>query len=398
MKGKMIIVSLPCRPAALRFVSLLAAVFALDLVAAESVASGPSPLVSPAGITITNSDGPRIQFAEPSYDFGKVDSGQLVKFDFVFTNTGNAVLEVTNVHPACGCTATGNWDKKVEPGKTGRIPIQFNSFGYAGQVQKTVTVSCNDPVQTKVMLELKGTIWKPIEVKPAYVMFNLAPDAQTNEVKVVKILNNLEEPVAIEEPVCTNATFRAALKTVREGKEYELSVTVVPPVGPGTASTPIVLKTSSSRTPTLTVTSYAVAQPALTISPVQLVLPPGPLTNELQRSVTIRNNTTNTIVLSEPSANAEGIKVLLREIQPGRLFSVLAAFPPGFQSSSTQVTSLTVKSTQPQFKIITIPVFQQASVHSTYVPGGSGSIPQAAATRVLPVSTTPIAMQKTTVR
>src|SRR5206468_6603052 len=59
--------------------------------------------------------GPKIQFAEIVYDFGKVSSGEVVKHTFVFTNIGTAKLEIKDVRPGCGCTTAGTWDKEVEP-------------------------------------------------------------------------------------------------------------------------------------------------------------------------------------------------------------------------------------------------------------------------------------------
>src|SRR5881628_1903137 len=113
------------------------------------------------------------------YDFGKVSSGELVKHTFVFTNIGTATLEIKDVRPSCGCTTAGTWDKMVEPGKTGIIPVQFNSTGYGGGVTKTVTVICNDSSQTNLTLVLKGTIWKPIDIAPAFTTFTPGPDRQT---------------------------------------------------------------------------------------------------------------------------------------------------------------------------------------------------------------------------
>ena len=77
--------------------------------------------------------GPKIQFATPMYDFGKVKSGELVKYTYVFTNVGGATLQVSNVQASCGCTTAGEWTRQVEPGQTGSIPIQFNS----GQLQRS---------------------------------------------------------------------------------------------------------------------------------------------------------------------------------------------------------------------------------------------------------------------
>src|SRR5436190_15616324 len=86
-------------------------------------AADPSPVVSPVlanpATDPTNAVGkPKIQFATPIYDFGKMKVGEPVKWEFVFTNTGTALLEITGVQPGCGCTTAGEWTRKVEPGKT----------------------------------------------------------------------------------------------------------------------------------------------------------------------------------------------------------------------------------------------------------------------------------------
>jgi hypothetical protein len=94
---------------------------------------------------ITTASGPKIVFATPVYDFGKVRSGEIVKYAFIFTNSGSAMLQVSNVQVSCGCTTAGDWTRQVEPGKIGSIPIQFNSTGFGSAVEKSITVSCNDP-------------------------------------------------------------------------------------------------------------------------------------------------------------------------------------------------------------------------------------------------------------
>src|SRR5262249_16376265 len=200
----------------------------------------------------------------------------------------------------CGCTTAGNWDKTVEPGKTGVIPIQFNSSGYGGDVLKTIAVFCNDPDQTNVILQLKGTIWKAIDITPSFVMFNIYPDTQTNETKVVRIVSNLEEPLTLSEPNWSNSAFQVSLKTVKEAKEFELLVTVVTPLT-NSANAAINLKTSSSKMPLLTVTAYAMTVPAIAISPPSITLPAGPLPSETKPTVSIRNNSTNSLALSEPT-------------------------------------------------------------------------------------------------
>src|ERR1035437_6876778 len=95
------------------------------LVGAQQALVPPTTVITSTNVAATtNGIGPKIQFATPVYDFGRSKSGEPVKYTYVFTNTGDALLILNAVQPQCGCTAAGDWTKQVEPGKTGLIPIQ----------------------------------------------------------------------------------------------------------------------------------------------------------------------------------------------------------------------------------------------------------------------------------
>jgi len=156
--------------------------------------------------------GPRIEFGSTNFDFGRITTGEPAKHSFIFTNTGTTTLEITEVKPGCGCTTAGEWDRSVEPGKTGAIPLQFNSRGFGGAVTKTATVSCNDPRQSNVVLQITGTVWKPIEVTPPMVVFQPTEEERTKQTKSVRIVSNLDEPLTLSDVECTDPSFRAELK------------------------------------------------------------------------------------------------------------------------------------------------------------------------------------------
>src|SRR5439155_7376787 len=107
-----------------------------------------------------------------------------------------------------------------------------------------------------VFLQLTGSVWKPINAMPMITVFNVSSEVQTNETKVVRIMSDLEQPVDLSDLQCTNHTFRAELKTVKEGKEFELAITAVPPFTSSPVIAPITMKTSSAKMPTLTVSAY----------------------------------------------------------------------------------------------------------------------------------------------
>jgi hypothetical protein len=147
-----------------------------------------------------------------------VDSGTVVKHAFVFTNTGTDALELLNVRPGCGCTTAGTWDKRVEPGQTGSIPLQLNTAGFGGSIAKSATVTCNVPGQSNILLQMRATIWRPIDLSPQSAYFSLASDATTNEVRVLRIVNNLETPITLANPECSHPVFQTELKTSSPGR------------------------------------------------------------------------------------------------------------------------------------------------------------------------------------
>lgn len=332
---------------------LFAMSLGVSLMAADQPLTPPLPAVA----TTNTAGGPKIQFATPVYDFGKVKSGELVKYSYAYTNGGDQALEVTHVQPSCGCTTAGEWTKKVEPGQTGNIPVQFNSANFNGQVFKTITVSCNDKAQPTTVLQLKGTIWKPIEISPPYAVLNIQPDAPSAST-VVRIINNMAEPIALFAPEGNNPAYTATITTNQPGKEYQMTISTVPPLHPGTIQAQFSVKTSSTNAPVLTVPLWANVQPALMVMPPQITLPPAPLANQATPSVTIQNNSTNQVTLSELMVNVPGIGAQLKEIQPGKVFSATLTFPQGFEIAQGQQVQLTLKSSHPQFPVIKVPVAQ----------------------------------------
>jgi hypothetical protein len=320
----------------------------------------PAPLLAPPLVADTNAIGPRIQFAELIHDFGRIMSGKSVRLEFVFTNTGDALLEIPNVAPGCHCTIAGDWTRKVEPGGTGKIPIEFNSSGFSGPVTRTISVTTTDKRQPTVGLQFKGDIWKPIEINPAYAVLHANLETLANAQVSVRILNREEQPVTLAPPECNNRAFAVQLNTNVPGKDFELLIKVVPPVSPGNLQGAITLRTSSTNMPVLTVNALATLQPVIVSTPAQLHLPPAPLPNALTLTLAIANQGTNTLALSEPKVNVEGVSVDLAETAPGRNFTVAVRFPAQFEIAPGTMAELSLKSNHPDYPVIKVPIFQPA--------------------------------------
>lgn len=94
---------------------------------------------------------PKFSFNEETHDFGEIEEGTVAKHDFVFKNTGDAPLIITNAAGSCGCTVP-EWPREpIAPGEEGTIHVEFNSQGRAGNQQKQVTLSANTVPNTMVL-------------------------------------------------------------------------------------------------------------------------------------------------------------------------------------------------------------------------------------------------------
>jgi hypothetical protein len=84
---------------------------------------------------------PTIKFEQSTHDFGGIPEGPVATYEFDFTNTGKEPILIQTAQASCGCT-TPEWPRTpIEPGKTGKIKVGYNSEGRPGAFTKDVTVT-----------------------------------------------------------------------------------------------------------------------------------------------------------------------------------------------------------------------------------------------------------------
>ncbi len=301
---------------------------------------------------------PSIQFATPVYEFGTVTAGTKVMHDFVFTNTGTATLNITGVNPGCGCTTIHDWTHTVEPGQTGVIPIQFDSTHFHGAVNKTPSITCNDPAHATVVLQLHGSIYQAVEISAPYVSLNLGPDSDGVASTVVHITNHDAEPIEVTQAQSSVPTIVAEITTNVPGKSFDLLIKTVPPGDRTNRQAFITVKTSSKTVPQLSVMALEIVQQLLFPTPPQINLPSGPLTSNQTFIVSFRNQSSRPVALSDASVNAPGATAEVRALDPGRIFSATVNFPSGFEASTNEPIALTIKTDRPSYPEVRIPIVQ----------------------------------------
>lgn len=92
-----------------------------------------------------------MEFDSYDHDFGQVTEGDVVEETFVFTNTGETDLIISNARGSCGCTVPYYPKEPIAPGETGEIKIQYNSKGKKGIQRKNVTITANTNPSTTTL-------------------------------------------------------------------------------------------------------------------------------------------------------------------------------------------------------------------------------------------------------
>lgn len=106
---------------------------------------------------IDTANAPVFKFEKEVYDFGLVNEGDKVTYDFKFKNTGNSPLIISSASASCGCTVPDYPKQPIAPGEEGVISVVFNSEGRPGVQNKIVTVTANT-IPSLTELSILGSV------------------------------------------------------------------------------------------------------------------------------------------------------------------------------------------------------------------------------------------------
>ena len=97
-----------------------------------------------------------ITFEKTVIDYGTIDKGANGVRDFIFTNTGDAPLIISNVKSTCGCTIPKKPEKPILPGETDKIQVKYDTKR-VGFIRKSISVSSNAS-NPNVILKITGQV------------------------------------------------------------------------------------------------------------------------------------------------------------------------------------------------------------------------------------------------
>jgi len=157
-----------------------------------------------------------------------------VTTDFEFTNRSDKAVTVREYKPTCSCVAVTIKGGKLRylPGESGVVRAEFDMGNFSGVVDKAVALWLdNDPAE-KPSLTLTVRVHIPVLVsmEPKTLKWDLNGKV---EPQIIRVTMNHSKPIRVTGVSSSTEAFKKELKTIEEGKTYELVVTPTDIATPG---------------------------------------------------------------------------------------------------------------------------------------------------------------------
>ncbi len=100
---------------------------------------------------------PTMDFKDSTHDFGTINDGEKVIYDFKFTNNGKSPLIISGATGSCGCTVPSYPNDPIKPGESGAVKVMFDGTNKSGHQEKSVVLTTNSKKGTH-MLYIKADV------------------------------------------------------------------------------------------------------------------------------------------------------------------------------------------------------------------------------------------------
>ncbi|MBN2533509.1 MAG: DUF1573 domain-containing protein [Spirochaetales bacterium] len=271
---------------------------------------------------------PGIKFASRIYKFGEVIEGDRVSCSFTFMNPGTDTLEITEVKGTCGCTVPGEYTKTVAPGKTGEIPVVFNSYGYEGEVTKTIKVSTNIPESEPINLTLEGKIRVILKITPRDIWLGQVRKDSLPLTGSVNIKNHVSTPLKILKAYPSGENCTVNVNTITQGEEYEIVVTVGPPFKMEQAMEILTIETNIEGKEKIEIKYHYYGVPDIEVYPQEIILYREHLQPDTTWIITVRNHLDTLIEIINPRLHGQNMEYQIEKIEPD--IQIFIIFKKGF--------------------------------------------------------------------
>jgi hypothetical protein len=277
---------------------------------------------------------PKIQFAQPVYDFGKTSQVETVSGTFKFKNIGDAVLKVEPPKPSCGCTVANLNPDTLAPGESGELNFTL-SLGHAKtMMEKHIAVLSNDPLTPEVALTIKVDYSPLYDINPMTLAPKLEFGATAAE-QSTTVTRTDGKPIHIVRLDASKPWIKATVERGTNAEDTAARVrVVVQRDGPPRRFNEFiqVYTAEQTNTPVSSIYVYGEVMGEVSLEPEALYWSVTDSTNApadraealVVRRVTIRSASGKAIEVKNPQSSIKGITVELVPKQAGQAYELVA--------------------------------------------------------------------------
>jgi len=307
-------------------------------------------------------DKPKAVAVEAIKDVGVIAKGEKVVNDFTIRNDGTAVLKITEVRPACGCTVA-SFDATVAPGQTGKVHVTLDTVTFNGPIAKGVTVYTNDPDTPQIELTLKVRVQPYISVKPGYARY-VTVHGEAKEGTIVQTLWTPDSSplniLKVDSPYpYLTVSFHEATDKERlpdaPGKQWkvEMLLSSNAPVGP--LADVVTVHTDHPKQKLVQIPISGFVRPVIAVTPPVGDFGQIELKAPLSKTLDVRNFATEPIKITSVDEQGKGIKAQLEPQEEGRKYFIHVTLNPEV-GKGPFTAKLTIHTDSPKSPVIEVPL------------------------------------------
>lgn len=257
----------------------------------------------------------------------------------------------------------GQFDRIVQPGESGKIPIKVSTHKGSGPLSKSITVNTNIPGKDSTLrLVIKGEVWQPVQVTPPSAAFGriTSDQASAKSQRKLTIINNIGGNLNPSNIRVSNNHFKAETRPLEAGKKYELIVSLVPPLKDGNNTGKITISTGLDNPATIDVPVYAYLTSPVDVTPTQLTLLSG-RTSAMKRQFYVRSHDNKAFEISDLTSKSGELKLSVSDLRGSKKTYQIVADIPADYTPPPGGDQITFKTTHPAQPTMSIPVVQRGA-------------------------------------
>jgi hypothetical protein len=291
---------------------------------------------------------PRIQAANPVYEFGTVLEGSPVKHEFTIKNAGQADLVIGQVQSSCGCTVAQSDKKRLRPGEETQLPVTFDTRHERGRATRRIDVYTNDPQTPDLALTVEGVVVREAEASPTEVIFDAVHRGAEQSREVTISYHGKDKDFRITKVSNSNPNIAVAQPG---GLKIKVSLLKTMPAGPFNDTVEIATNTRPIEVPV-----YGRVVGDLVTEPAQVsfgILPHG---EGARRIVRLTNNGPHPVAIKEVASTNPAVVAKAAPIEAGMQYKITLELRKGTPDGQLR-GQLVIKTDDPEQTSLMVPFY-----------------------------------------